>query len=117
MPKGVTADGPVVPVYLEAGNTRVFACSLDWPGWCRRAKTDERALDDLAAYARSIRSGSQARRATFPGERSPRSTWSSASRGVAERRSHTSTSVRSGLRRNATASLSPLRRLSGWLRW
>ena len=44
-------NGPVVPVYLEAGNTRVFACSLDWPGWCRRAKTDEDALDALATYA------------------------------------------------------------------
>jgi hypothetical protein len=51
MPKGATAEGPVVPVYLEAGNTRVFACSLDWPGWCRRAKTDEEALDALATYA------------------------------------------------------------------
>ena len=38
-------------VYLEAGNTRVFACSLEWPGWCRRAKTDEEALDVLAEYA------------------------------------------------------------------
>lgn len=51
MPKGAAADGPVVPVYLEAGNTRVFACSLDWPGWCRRAKTDGEALDALATYA------------------------------------------------------------------
>lgn len=51
MPKGAAADGPVVPVYLEAGNTRVFACSLDWPGWCRRGKTDEEALDALATYA------------------------------------------------------------------
>jgi len=42
--------GPI-PVYLEAGTTRVFACSLDWPGWCRRAKTDEEALDALATYA------------------------------------------------------------------
>jgi hypothetical protein len=49
MPNGPA--GPVVPVYLEAGNTRVFACSLDWPGWCRRAKTDEEALDALATYA------------------------------------------------------------------
>jgi len=49
MPNGPA--GPVVPVYLEAGTTRVFACSLDWPGWCRRAKTDEEALDALAAYA------------------------------------------------------------------
>jgi len=42
---------PAVPVYLEAGTTRVFACSPDWPGWCRRAKTDEEALDALATYA------------------------------------------------------------------
>jgi hypothetical protein len=49
MPNGST--GPVVPVYLEAGNARVFACSLDWPGWCRRAKTDEEALEALAIYA------------------------------------------------------------------
>src|SRR5471030_455201 len=49
MPNGTVR--PVVPVYLEAGNTRVFACSFDWPGWCRRAKTDEEALDALATYA------------------------------------------------------------------
>ena len=49
MPNGSAV--PVVPVYLEAGNTRVFACSLDWPGWCRRAKTDEEALDALGAFA------------------------------------------------------------------
>jgi hypothetical protein len=41
---------PAVAVYLEAGNARVFACALDWPGWCRRAKTDEAALDALAEY-------------------------------------------------------------------
>ena len=39
------------PVYLEMGKTWVFACSLDWPGWCRRAKTEEQALDVLAEYA------------------------------------------------------------------
>jgi hypothetical protein len=50
-PEGAKLNGPVVSVYLEAGNTRVFACSLDWPGWCRRAKTDEEALDALASYA------------------------------------------------------------------
>lgn len=38
------------PVYFEAGKTRVFACSLEWPGWCRRAKTEEEALDLLAEY-------------------------------------------------------------------
>jgi hypothetical protein len=38
-------------VYLEAGKTRLFACSLAWPGWCRRAKTEEEALEVLAEYA------------------------------------------------------------------
>jgi hypothetical protein len=40
-----------VRVYLEAGTTRVFASALDWPGWSRRAKTDDEALDALATYA------------------------------------------------------------------
>ena len=45
--------GETTPVraYLEAGTTRVFASALDWPGWSRRAKTDEDALEALAAYA------------------------------------------------------------------
>jgi hypothetical protein len=45
------AQSTVVPVYLEAGSTRVFACSLDWPGWCRRAKTEAQALQALVDYA------------------------------------------------------------------
>src|SRR6266700_3717915 len=38
------------PVYLECGSKRVFACSLDWPGWCRSGKSEELALEALAAY-------------------------------------------------------------------
>ena len=38
------------PVYLEIGAKKVFASSLDWPGWCRAAKTEEDALDALEAY-------------------------------------------------------------------
>ena len=38
-------------VYLESGSRRVFACALDWPGWCRAGKTEEQALAALAAYA------------------------------------------------------------------
>jgi hypothetical protein len=38
-------------VYLEVGQKRVFACALEWPGWCRSGSTEERALDALAAYA------------------------------------------------------------------
>src|SRR3954466_750192 len=28
----------VLRVYLESGKKWTFACALDWPGWCRRAK-------------------------------------------------------------------------------
>jgi hypothetical protein len=38
-------------VYLEIGQKRVFACALAWPGWCRSGKSEEQALDTLAAYA------------------------------------------------------------------
>ena len=38
------------PVYLEVGTKRVFACALDWPGWCRAGRRDEDALAVLAAY-------------------------------------------------------------------
>src|SRR5919202_605118 len=44
------------PVYLELGKQRVFACGIDWPGWCRAGKTEQLALDALTAagprYAR-----------------------------------------------------------------
>lgn len=39
------------PVYLEVGSRRVFACSVDWPGWCRSGKDEEQALAALADYA------------------------------------------------------------------
>jgi hypothetical protein len=39
------------PVYVESGRTRTFACSYDWPGWSRSAKSEEAALAALAAYA------------------------------------------------------------------
>jgi hypothetical protein len=38
-------------VYLEIGKQRVFACTFDWPGWCRAGKTEESALEALATYA------------------------------------------------------------------
>lgn len=39
------------PVYLEIGSKRVFARSLDWPGWCRSGKDEDGALLALAEYA------------------------------------------------------------------
>ncbi len=44
-------------VALELGKTWVFATALDWPGWCRRGKGEEaalQALDDYAARYRKI---------------------------------------------------------------
>ena len=40
-----------IPVYLELGAHRVFACAVDWPGWCRSGRNEERALEALAAAA------------------------------------------------------------------
>jgi hypothetical protein len=38
-------------VGLEVGTTWVFASALDWPGWCRRGKSEEAAIDALLDYA------------------------------------------------------------------
>ncbi len=38
-------------VYLEAGIRRVFACAVDWPGWCRSGRGEEQALAALAITA------------------------------------------------------------------
>jgi hypothetical protein len=37
-------------VYLEEGKNTVFAISLDWPGWCRRAKDADLAIQALDEY-------------------------------------------------------------------
>jgi hypothetical protein len=57
---------PGTPVYLETGKQRVFACALDWPGWCRSGPTEESALDALAAYAPRYAVVAKAARMKFP---------------------------------------------------
>jgi len=42
-------------VYIERGSKRVFACSYDWPGWCRTAKDEAAALALLADYVERYR--------------------------------------------------------------
>jgi hypothetical protein len=37
-------------VYFEEGRHSVFAAAIDWPGWCRRAKTKDLALEALLEY-------------------------------------------------------------------
>jgi hypothetical protein len=40
-----------IAVSVEKGTTRVFACSVDWPSWCRSGKDEEAALEALFASA------------------------------------------------------------------
>ena len=40
-----------LPVAIEAGNTKVFASALDWPGWSRAARTEDNAIAALLEYA------------------------------------------------------------------
>ncbi len=41
---------PMTRVYLEIGPKKVFACSVEWPGWCRIGRSEEEALDALMTY-------------------------------------------------------------------
>lgn len=40
-----------IPVYLEIGKKYTFASALEWPGWCRRGRRSELALQALVDYA------------------------------------------------------------------
>src|ERR671910_92382 len=44
-------DVAKAPVYLEIGRKRVFAGSVDWPGWTRSGRDEDTAIDALLAYA------------------------------------------------------------------
>lgn len=37
-------------IYLETGKKSVFAVSLDWPGWCRRGRDADDALEQFREY-------------------------------------------------------------------
>jgi hypothetical protein len=39
-------------VAIEKGTTRVFACAVDWPTWCRSGRTEDAALDALLVYGK-----------------------------------------------------------------
>jgi len=57
------------PVYLEVGMKRVFACALEWPGWCRSAKTEGEALAALTASAERYAAVAREASASFSGTR------------------------------------------------
>jgi hypothetical protein len=56
------------PIYFELGSKRVFACALDWPGWCRSGKTEELALAALAAVVPRYAVVAAEERLPFPSE-------------------------------------------------
>jgi len=39
-----------VRIYLEVGKTWTFAGAIDWPGWCRRGRGEEAAIEAFLAY-------------------------------------------------------------------
>ena len=45
------ANDQTVRVGLEIGPRWVFASALDWPGWCRRGRGEQAAVDTLLDYA------------------------------------------------------------------
>jgi len=40
-----------IAVSIEAAQKKAFATAVDWPGWSRSGKTEELAVEALAAYA------------------------------------------------------------------
>jgi hypothetical protein len=40
-----------IDVAIEIGSKKAFASALEWPGWCRGAKTEEGAIQALIDYA------------------------------------------------------------------
>jgi hypothetical protein len=53
-------------VYLEVGSKKVFAASLDWPGWGRFAKNEGEAIEALAAYGERYEPIASAAGFSFP---------------------------------------------------
>ena len=39
-----------IKVYIEIGEKRTFAGAIDWPGWCRRGRDEQSALQTLFDY-------------------------------------------------------------------
>jgi hypothetical protein len=60
-----------IPVYLEAGAKKVFACSIDFPGWCRSGKDEEAALEALADYAPRYAEVAKVAKVAFPAKVEP----------------------------------------------
>ena len=56
-----------IAVTIESTAKKAFASAPDWPGWSRSGKTEELALEALAAYAARYRPVAEAAGYGFPG--------------------------------------------------
>jgi hypothetical protein len=56
-----------VEVGVEAGSKRVFACALEWPGWCRSGRDEASALGALDDYGPRYAAVVRDAKARFPG--------------------------------------------------
>jgi hypothetical protein len=45
----MTADGTIA-IFIEPGHKWAFASALDWPGWARRGRSEDLAVQALAEY-------------------------------------------------------------------
>src|SRR5215211_1546706 len=55
-----------IPVYIESGAKKVFACAVDFPGWCRSGQDEASALEALAGYAPRYAEVAKLAGAAFP---------------------------------------------------
>jgi hypothetical protein len=55
-------------IFLEVGGRRTFASAAEWPGWCRAGKTEQAALEALAAYAPRYAAVAKLARVSFTSE-------------------------------------------------
>jgi hypothetical protein len=55
-----------IAVAVETGQKKVFATAVDWPGWSRSGKTEQAALEALAASGARYARVAQAAREVFP---------------------------------------------------
>ena len=46
----MTRPNPEIDVYLEIGQKKVIAGAVEWPGWCRIARSEAEALQALLDY-------------------------------------------------------------------
>lgn len=58
--------GKVAPIATEISKKKVFAWAVEWPGWCRSAKTEELAIEALAAYAGRYKAVAEEAGLAFP---------------------------------------------------